>query len=168
MLFLVFHMTACGFVQNEYDEMELTEEDIRSVQQSPIPVATANVISDIETISIYTIDTMEYELVPVKVRVNSEYITPQYIMEEVLRNLEAKVEVVEIGVENKKMIVTFSDQYAPIVGCSARFETLLLDCISSSLLDNISYIDEVIFRCPDGAYKSEHFSFGEDEVYSSK
>ncbi len=168
MILAAFGLTACGFPKDEYAEMELTEEEIQSAGQSPIPVVSGSSVSKIKTISIYTVDMIEEQLVPVKLRMSSERITPEYIVEEVLSNLDEKVEVTEITVNGKRLYVTFDDKYAPISKCSPAFETLILDCISNSLLDNISYIDEVVFRGPDGAYQSGNFSFEEDEVYSSK
>ncbi len=159
---------SCGLPKDEYAEMELTKEEIESAGQSPIPVVSGSSINKIETISIYTVDSIEEQLVPVKIRTSSERITPEYIVEEVLSNLDEKVEVIEILVDGGRVYVTFDDRYAPVSKCSETFEVLILDCISNSLLDNISYIEEVVFRCPDGAYQSENFSFGEKEVYSSK
>lgn len=168
MALMVFGMTSCGFAHDEYAEMELTEKDIKSVGQSPIPVASGSSVNEIKTISIYTVDSIAQELVPVKIRVDAERITPEYIVEEVLRNLDEKVEVTLIEVSDRRLYVVFDDKYAPVSECSPAFETLILDCISNSLLDNISYIDEIVFRCSDGAYKSDNFSFGKNEVYSSK
>lgn len=161
-------MTACGGGRAEYEDMELTQEDMESLDSTPIPSVVVNRNNEIETISIYTVDSLEEQLVPLKVMVSSERITPEYIVEEVIRNLDEKVEVTEIQVKDNRVYVMFHESYVPVSGCSKVFEELILDCISNSLLDNIPYIEEVVFRCSDRAYQSANFSFGKEEVYRSK
>ncbi len=70
--------------------------------------------------------------------------------------------------EKSRIYVSFSDEYPPIKKCSETFETLILDCVSNSLLDNLSYVDEVVFRAEKGAYHSSNYTFEPDEVYSTK
>lgn len=161
-------MTACEGGHGEYEEMELTKEDMESLDSTPVPSVDASRTDEIETISIYTVDSVEEQLVPLKVMVSSERITPEYIVEEVIRNLDEKVEVTEIQVKDNRVYVMFHESYVPVSGCSKVFEELILDCISNSLLDNIPYIEEVVFQCSDRAYQSDNFSFGEEEVYRSK
>ena len=166
---LAFGLTGCDFPGQEEDDLELTEEDIRSAADNNSALsASGGSVSAIKTLSIYTIDGIEETLVPLNVPISTDRITPEFVLDEVLRNLDEKVEVTEIDIEKARIYVTFNSDYAPVKKCSKEYETLLLDCISNSLLDNISYIDEVVFRCDKGAYQSDNFHFEEDEVYSSK
>lgn len=161
-------LTGCVFPGQKEEDLELTEEDMESVADSKALTASGGSVSEIKTLSIYTIDGIEETLVPLNVPISTDRVTPEFVIDEVLRNLDEKVEVTEIEVEKARIYVTFNSDYAPVKKCSEEFETLILDCISNSLLDNISYIDEVVFQCGEGAYQSDNFSFGKDEVYSSK
>lgn len=167
-LVIILNLSGCSFWENTVDDMELTEEDLQSAVQSDIPVASGGSASGIQTLSIYTVDSIDETLVPLKIPMNTDRVTPAFIVDEVIRNLDEKIEVTEIEEEKSRIYVTFNSDYAPVKKCSAEFETLILDCISNSLLDNISYIDEVVFRCEDGTYHSDNFIFEQDEIYSSK
>lgn len=166
---IVFCLSGCSFFEYDADsDMELTQEDISLVKNSVASVAVSGEsASAIKTVSIYTIDSIEEELIPLKVPISTDRITPEFILDEVLSNIDEKVEVTEIEVENSCIYVSFNRDYAPIKKCSKKFETLILDCISNSLLDNIPYIHKVVFRCGDGAYHSDNFDFEEDEVYEA-
>lgn len=166
---VVLCLSGCSFFGYEEDaDMELTAEDISLVKSTVAPVAVSEgSVSQIKTVSIYTIDSIEEELVPLKVPMSTDRITPEFILDEVLSNIDEKVEITEIEVENSRIYVSFNNDYAPVKKCSRKFETLILDCVANSLLDNISYINEVVFQCEDGAYHSYNFEFQEDEVYCS-
>lgn len=165
---LAFCLTGCSFSGPGEEDLELTEEDIRSAADNGTLAASGASVSEIKILSIYTIDGIEDTLVPLNVPISTNRVTPEFVLDEVLRNLDEKVEVTEIEIEKARIYVTFNSDYAPVKNCSEEYETLILDCVSNSLLDNISYIDEVVFRCDTGAYQSDNFHFEEDEVYSSK
>lgn len=166
---LVLFLSGCGTLNyGEDQDMELTQEDYDTVAVSAAPAASGGNSNTIQTVSIYTVDSIEEVLVPLKVPMNTERITPEFIIDEVIKNIDEKVEVTEIEVEKSRIYITFNGDYAPVTKCSEKFETLILDCISNSILDNVSYIEEVVFRCDDGNYHSDNFTFGEDEVYSSR
>ncbi len=167
-IMLVFGVTGCSFPGQNEDDLELTEEDIRSAADNGSLAVSGGSVSEIRTLPIYTIDGIGNTLVPLNVPISTSRVTPEFVLDEVLRNLDEKVEVTEIEIEKARIYVTFNRDYAPVKNCSEEYETLLLDCISNSLLDNISYINEVVFRCDAGAYQSDNFHFEEDEVYSSK
>jgi len=150
------------------DDMELTPEEIESVSGNVPMVSSGGGVSAIETLQIYTIDSREEQLVPLKVPLDAERVTPEFIMNKVLENIDEKIVVNEIKVEKSRIYVSFSDEYPPIKKCSETFETLILDCVSNSLLDNLSYVDEVVFRAEKGAYHSSNYTFEPDEVYSTK
>lgn len=167
-LVVVLSLSGCVFFETAEDDMELTAEDLQSADQSAVPAASGGSASGIQTLSIYTVDSIDEALVPLKIPMNTDRITPAFIVDEVIRNMDEKIDVTEIEVEKSRIYVTFNSEYAPIKKCSEEFETLILDCISNSLLDNISYINEVVFQCEDGAYHSDNFTFEKDEIYSSK
>ncbi|MCM1245082.1 MAG: hypothetical protein NC293_05475 [Roseburia sp.] len=169
-LFMVLCLMAgCSFLNEPEDDMELTQEDIQMAENSEMPAVSGSGVSGIQTLSVYTVDGINEQLVPLKVPVDSDTrVTPAFIINEVVANLEEKIEVTEIEEEKSRIYITFDSEYAPIKKCSKKFETMILDCISNSILDNISYINEVVFRAGDGAYRSDNFAFGEDEVYSSR
>lgn len=160
--------TACGLFETE-DDLELTQEEIQAInyQQSYANVSGSGV-NALQTVSLYTIDGINEQLVPLKVPLESSRVTPELIVDKVIENLDEKIVVTEIEVEKQCIYVTFSNEYAPLRKCSENFETLILDCISNSLLDNVPYIEEVVFRSETGAYHSENYEFGEEEVYSSR
>ena len=105
---------------------------------------------------------------PLRVPVTSDKVTPELIMNRVLENIDDKVVVTEIDVFKRCIYVSFDDNYVPLRKCTKKFETLILDCISNSLLDNIDYVDSVVFRSEKGAYQSANYTFDFDEVYSTK
>lgn len=165
---IVFGGIGCSMIKQEEDDMELTEEDILSARDNRITGVSSGSVSTVNTLYIYTIDSIQEELVPLKIPVDGSHITPAFIMNEVIRNLDEKVEVTEIDIEKSRIYITFNEDFAPMKKCSRNFETMILDCISNSVLDNIPYINEVVFLGEKGAYQSDNFSFEEDEVYSSR
>lgn len=168
--FMVLCLTAgCSFLNDPNDDMELTQEDMELAEHSEIPAVSGSGVSGIQTLSVYTVDGVNEQLVPLKIPVDtSDRVTPAFIINEVVGNIDEKVEITEIEEEKSRIYITFNSDYAPVKKCSKKYETLILDCISNSILDNISYINEVVFRAGDGAYQSGNFVFGEEEVYSSK
>jgi hypothetical protein len=161
-------LTGCDTANWGTDDLELTKEDMESAAESTDLPVSGGSVSQIRTLSIYSIDGIENTLVPLNVPVQSgKKITPEFVLDEVIENLDEKVEVKEIEIENERIYVIFDSSYAPLRDCSKEYETLILDCISNSLLDNISYVNEVVFRSDKGAYRSDNYSFGKNEVYSS-
>lgn len=165
---LAFGLLGCSFFDGEEEDIELTQEEIESANHVVSGSVSGTGVSAIQTLQIYTIDSIEEELVPLKVPMDSDRITPELVMNKVLENIDETVDVTEIEVEKTRVYVSFSEKYPPIQKCTKKFETLILDCISNSLLDNISYVDQVIFRSENGAYHSQNYTFESDEVYSSK
>lgn len=164
---LAFIVSGCSFL-SDGDDIELTKEEIESANHTVQQSVSGNGISAIQTLQIYTIDSIEEELVPLKVPLDSENVTPELVMNKVLENMDETVAVTEIEVEKSCVYVSFSEEHAPISKCTKTFETLILDCISNSLLDNLPYVDQVVFRAENGAYHSQNYTFELDEVYSSK
>lgn len=160
-------LCSCSWFETK-DDLELTKEEIQSVNHQQYKNVSGSGIDAIQTLSLYTIDGVNEQLVPLKVPMESSRITPELIVDKVVENLDEKIVITEIEVEKKYIYVTFSDAYAPVQKCSKEFETLVLDCISNSLLDNVPYVDKVAFRSGSGNYHSNNYDFGEDEVYSSR
>lgn len=157
-----------GCVLDIGDEMELTKEDYDVAQNTQNHSLTGQKVEKVETITIYSIDYGQEELIPLKTQIDANRITPEFIMDEVVRNQDEKIEVTEIELKKSCLYVTFNSQYAPIKKCSEKVETLILDCISNSIMDNLNYVDSIVFRTDQGAYRSANYSFGYEEVYSSK
>lgn len=105
---------------------------------------------------------------PISVPLYDNEVTPAFVADEVINNLEDTIKVTELTVERRQLFVTLDSHYAPVKNCSKKYETLVLDCLANSLLDNLSYVDDVIFRCDTGAYHSANYDFEENEVYRSK
>ena len=163
----VFSLGGCGLFTEE-DGMELTQEDFESMNHMETKNVTGSSVRGIKTLLIYTIDNIEGQLVPLRVPITSDKVTPELIMNRVLENIDEKVVVTEIDVFKRCIYVSFDDNYVPLRKCTKKFETLILDCISNSLLDNIDYVDSVVFRSEKGAYQSANYTFDFDEVYSTK
>jgi hypothetical protein len=132
---------------------------------SPLPTQK----STMETLTIYTIDSDSMSLTPVVVKKQKDTLTPEYIVSLVEQNLDDD----EIGIDYAEqrgdaVIVSFLSGQKPVKGCSKKMEKLILNCFAGSLLDNVPDCTQIIYRCEDKAYKSEHRSFGRDEVYASE
>ena len=125
--------------------------------------------STMETLSIYSVDSDAMALMPVTVKKDKKKVTPEYITSLVEDCLDDEnVRVYSVKQEKNKIILSFFKDGKPVKGCSENMEILILDCFANSLLDNIESCTEVVFRCEDKAYKSEHSSFKINEVYASE
>lgn len=134
---------------------------------TPSPLPTQK--STMKTLSIYTIDSDTMTLVPVKVKRNTDKLTPEYITSLVEDSLDDEtVRVYSVKKVNDRIILSFYRDGKPFVNCSKKMEILILDCFANSLLDNVESIKNVVFRCEDKAYKSENYSFKINEVYTSE
>ena len=122
----------------------LTQEEIDSVQDTTPAAISTPKKRNIKTISIYTVDTVNEELMPISVPLYDNEVTPAFITDEVINNLEDTIKVTELTVERRQIFVTLDSQYAPVKNCSKKYETLVLDCLANSLLDNLSYVDDVV------------------------
>ncbi|MGN1206544.1 MAG: hypothetical protein ACI4SQ_06105 [Eubacterium sp.] len=168
-LLVVLSLCSCSiFPYEDSSDLDLTQEEIDSVQNATPTAISTPKKRTIKTISIYTVDTISEELMPITVPLYNNEITPAFITDEVINNLEDTIKVTELTVERKQLFVTLDSNYAPIKNCSRKYETLVLDCLANSLLDNLSYVDDVIFRSDTGAYHSANYDFEINEVYRSK
>lgn len=121
---------------------------------------------------IYTIndESLECEAAVAMIPEDSK-VTAKLIVNTVVDNLaehSLKIGIDKVTVDGDKVIVSFKDGYAPLVNVGAGVESTILDCISNSLLDNLSSCKKVIFREEGKKYESGHIDLGYDEVYAWK
>lgn len=145
-------LTACG-------------EEQATPAESPVPTQK----STMETLTIYSIDSDSMSLIPVVVKKQKQTYSAEYITYLVTQNLDDEdIQIDYVEQEKKSVIVSFSSKGKPITGCSKKMETLILNCLASSLLDNVPNCNKVIYRCEGRAYKSENRTFKRNEVYVSE
>lgn len=97
-------------------------------------------------------------------------ITAQVIVDAVVEAFNAnsyEVKIDSVSQEGDTVIVNFKKNSAPVTGVGASVEATTLDCISYSLLDNLSTCKKVIFRVEGEAYASGHIELGINEPYST-
>lgn len=125
--------------------------------------------SNMETVSIYSIDSDTMTLVPVMVKKEKSKLTPTYIASLVEDSLEDEtVRLYSVEQVGEKVYISFYRKGKPIKNCSKKMETLILDCFANSLLDNVKKCKKIIVRCENKAYKSDNYSFKINDVYASK
>ena len=125
----------------------------------------------IQTLDIYTIKSAssgDPSLSPIQVKYDKKNASLKDVINLVTENLDEEVSVVSSKLDGDTAILNFSKKTAPVTGCSAPIEGLILDCYANSILDNVKGCKYVIVRSGTEAYESGHYSFGEDEVYASK
>ncbi|WP_455715546.1 hypothetical protein [Anaerosporobacter sp.] len=118
---------------------------------------------------IYTIndESLETEDAIAYVSADTE-ITAEVIVDEVVEAFSANSYEVKIGSvsqEGDTVIVNFMKGSAPVTGVGAGEEEATLDCISYSLLDNLSTCKKVIFRIDGEAYMSGHIQYEINEPH---
>jgi len=129
----------------------------------PAPVASIEV-------PIYTINqnTQEVESVVALVPENSE-LTPELIVDLVIDSFDERlitVGVDKVTTDKDTVIVSFLNDYAPLINVGSGVETTILDAIAQSLVDNLKdEYPKVIFRVEGKEYSSGHYLFGLNEVY---
>ncbi len=132
---------------------------------SPLPTQK----SSMETLTIYSIDSDSMNLMPVVLKKQKDSMTAEYVTSLVAQNLDDDdITIDHVEQDHSIVIISFSPEGKPLAGCTKKMEKLILNCFASSILDNVTDCKKVIYRCMDGAYKSENFSFDIDEVYASE
>lgn len=137
-------------------------EKTEPTKESQTPVAEEN------TIEIYTVDVEDAVVAPIKVKTTKKEPELKEVVKLVSENLEEEVKVTSAKLDGDTAIICFSEKTAPLHGCSAGVESMILDCYANSILDNVSACNYVVFRGEDGAYKGGHIELDQDEVYASK
>lgn len=120
---------------------------------------------------IYTIndETLETEDAIAYVSADAK-ITAEVIVDAVVEAFSAnsyEVKIDSVSQEGDTVVVNFKKNSAPVTGVGASAEVTTLDCISYSLLDNLSTCKKVIFRVEGEAYASGHIELGINEPYST-
>lgn len=116
------------------------EENIHPAR-SPLPTQK----STMETLTIYSIDSDSMSLVPSVVKKQKQTYTAEYITYLVTQNLEDDDIRIDHVKQNKNtVVVSFSPDGKPVTGCSKEMETLILNCLAGSLLDNVPECEKII------------------------
>ncbi len=156
--------------QKNDEDMEITQQDrteyhndLKKIKETATPSQIK-----VRTISLYTVDEKGENLVPIQVKLNTLRVTPEILLDDIVNNLNVEIDVSSYTIENNTMFIIFGDNGVPVEGCSAEFESLVLDCFANSILDNLDYVNGVGFRTKSGNYSSDNYEFAEDEVYSSR
>lgn len=118
---------------------------------------------------IYTIndETLETEDAIAYVSADTK-ITAKVIVDEVVKAFSAnsyELKIESVSQEGDTVVVNFKKGSAPVSGVGSSEEITTLDCISYSLLDNLSTCKKVIFRVEGEAYASGHIEYGINEPY---
>jgi hypothetical protein len=120
-------------------------------------------------VPIYSInqDTQSVESVVALVPQDSK-VTPELILDLVTDSLADRLIMIgadTVNVQQDTVIVSFKSDQQPVVNTDSSLEKAILDAIAQSLVDNLKDYPKVIFRIKGQAYKSDHYSFGLNEVY---
>lgn len=157
-------------VSNEDDSaVQDSQEDGKDNQTTESDKNTTEDTSGEIELPIYTMndDTLETEDVIAYVPKNTT-ITAEVIVNKVVETFSAnsyEVRVQSVTQKDDTVIVNFEKNSAPVTGVGASVEGTTLDCISYSLLDNLSTCKKVIFRIDGEAYISGHIEMGINEPY---
>lgn len=132
------------------------------------PTSKDNEKLEIE-LPIYTIndETLETEDAIAYVSADTK-ITAKVIVDEVVKAFSAnsyEVKIESVSQEGDTVVVNFKKGSAPVSGVGSSEEITTLDCISYSLLDNLSTCKKVIFRVEGEAYASGHIEYKINEPY---
>ncbi len=154
---LIFVLTACE-----------SETEGPAVDMTPTPEDTPLPTPELETITVFTIDSANMTTIPSRVKKNPGNDSVEYIVQLVADNLEdSDIRISKAYMEGDNAIIVFNPKGKPLVNCPADMETLILDCFSTSVLDNVDGCQGVIFRSEKGKYSSDNLTLEEDEVYAS-
>lgn len=123
-------------------------------------------------IQVYTMDPDSLKADAMTVRVDiTEGLTAQVITDAVLDLFEAQgtdIDVLSVEQVENTVVVDFDSAKPPLSGVGSAEETAILDCISMSLLDNISDCQQVVFHADGKRYESGHYGFELNEAYKWK
>lgn len=127
-----------------------------------------------ERVNIYTIDDATLDTSSVTVMLDvSDGLKPDAVVNAVILALEdhmIEVEIISTTVEDGKAVVDISaeNENQPFGNEGSSVEGAILDCISYSLFENFSDINEIYFRVNGGPFESGHIYLPEDEPYLKK
>lgn len=132
------------------------------------PVSTKK--SQMETLTIYSMNPDTMTLMPVSIKKEKEYrISAEYIVFLVQESLsDDEIAIQSVEQKGDTVILSFLSKGKPVTNCSKKQERLILESFANSLLDNVENCRHVIVRADGKAYRSKHLSFGIDEIYASE
>ena len=150
------------------DSTTTTNPETSTNETEKDPSSKDNEKLEIE-LPIYTIndETLETEDAIAYVSADTK-ITAEVIVAEVVKAFSAnsyEVKIESVSQEGDTVVVNFKKNSAPVSGVGSSEEITTLDCISYSLLDNLSTCKKVIFRVEGEAYASGHIEYGINEPY---
>ncbi|MBO4394957.1 MAG: hypothetical protein J5819_01245 [Eubacterium sp.] len=145
-----------------------SETEKPAVNMTPAPEDTPLPTPELETITVFTIDSAKMTTVPSRVKKIPGNDNVDYIVQLVLDNLEdSDIHISKAFMEGENAVIVFKSKSKPLKNCSFEMETLILDCFSTSVLDNVEGCRGVIFRSDKGKYTSDNLTLDEDEIYAS-
>lgn len=154
--FILFPADKSGNSDNNTHNNAGADEDTEDIyNEKEIPIYTINY------------DTMECEPSVIVVP-DSKSISERYIVDEVIANFREQVSIYDVIVDKDRVIVSFCKNSAPAVNVSKEMESVMLDCISYSLIDNLDDCNCVGFRIEDEPYEGVAITMGYDESYVEK
>ena len=98
-------------------------------------------------------------------------VTPKLIVDyclDAFSDEEIELEVIHIKNEEGLCTIDFNDSIFAAEEMGRVTETLILDALAMSVLDNCENVEKVTFTINGKAYKTSNRSLGEDETYMSK
>ncbi len=158
MLIVFLCLSGCSFGETKEPQPEAIAEEV-------IPTPKSNM----QTITLYTIDTNNMVVSPIVVKKENHSLTAEYVTKLICKNLnDDEISIYRIKQNGKRVIISFAKNGKPIKNCTKKMEGLILDCFANSLLDNVENCSEVVFQCEGKAYRSQYRSYKKDEVYASE
>jgi len=148
------------------DESNKQNNNYQDVEDAP---EVSESVQEYTELSIYCVDDDYSEkdsvmvAVPSDTEITARVITDAVVSEFQDRNIEIGID--DVTVDGGTVVVSFCSDKAPVTDVGAGIESLILDCISQSILDNLSSCKEIIFRIEGEAYESGHLMFEYDQPY---
>lgn len=168
----VFLMAACLISITACRKEKPADDDtitvIPTMGAAEVTPAVTFMPSSMKNIIYYTLsDSMEKEEMTAVLPEDTE-LTPEYLVNYVTETMDAvsvAVEVDSVTTSGQSVIVSFSEDTAPVCGTDAELEGEILDAIAQSILENFTEYTSVIYRVMGQAYVSENRSFSLNHVY---
>lgn len=191
LLFCIVVLTACGDDTNgdvqiiseaspnpkvtatEGDQIEKTKNPTKEQSDKEGKDSYRNVLKNTKQLPIYCINEDGTDIEPVDIFIDEKAdVDAALVIDEVVS--EYSDHNITIGIDHVKqddkesVFVSFKKHTAPVTGVEEEIESMILDSISQSILDNVEDCRAVIFQVEGNAYQSEHISFKENEAYDWK
>lgn len=173
----------CLFMCSAEKEEEENNQKVTQIV-TPVPTKVISIPSDdksndngeeinLKRIEFYTItgaagtridtaETLVLENIAVTPRLMVDYCLDAFSDEEI------ELEVIHIKTENGLCIVDFDESINEMEPLGRVTETLILDALAMSILDNCEEVEKVTFTINGNAYKTSNISLDEGETYLSK